>query len=431
MYYPFLATFAQIEYVKLRNFLRLLGPGLIYAGAAVGVSHLVQSTRAGANYGYDLILILLLANLIKYPFFEFAPRYVAATGKSLIHGYQKLGKWAIITYAILTILTMFTIQGAVTIVTAGLVANVFHLTIDPVVISGFILGLITLLLIIGRYAILDKSMKFIIIILAVSTFIAVISAFGSSIETSRNLPDFNWMNRIDILFLIAFIGWMPSPIDVSVWSSVWSVAKIEQLKFKPTLKQSLMDFKIGYFTTTFLALGFLMLGALVMHGNGEDLSANGTEFAGQLIQMYTSNIGDWAKIIISIAAVTTMFSTTLTCLDAYPRVLQPTTEILFPKFKITKIGSGMINIFWVLILVIGTLILLGYFSKNMRFMVDLATTISFVTAPILAYMNYKVVTDKHMPESGRPNLFLRRFAQLGIVFLSLFTFIFIIWRFLI
>ena len=33
-----------------------LGPGLLFAGAAIGVSHLVQSTRAGADFGWGLLL---------------------------------------------------------------------------------------------------------------------------------------------------------------------------------------------------------------------------------------------------------------------------------------------------------------------------------------------------------------------------------------
>ncbi|PKP35104.1 MAG: hypothetical protein CVU00_03970 [Bacteroidetes bacterium HGW-Bacteroidetes-17] len=416
--------------MNLKNFFKILGPGLIYAGAAVGVSHLVQSTRAGASYGYDLIWILLLANIIKYPFFEFAPRYVSATGNSLISGYQKLGKWAIVSYASLTLLTMFAIQAAVTIVTAGLVASAFKLTIDPVTISAIILGVTTIILIIGKYSILDKLMKLIIVVLAVSTIFAVISAFGQSHSVQSTSASFDWMNRLDIFFLIAFIGWMPSPIDVSVWSSVWSVAKYKQLGFKPSLKQSLLDFKIGYIGTTILALGFLLLGARILYGSGEELSSNGVVFSEQLINMYTVSIGSWAKIIISIAALTTMFSTTLTCLDAYPRVLQPTTEILFPKANFAKLNSGLISLLWIIILVIGTLLLLGYFAGSMRFMVDLATTLSFVTAPILAYMNYRVVTDKHMPVSFRPGIKLRWFAWIGIIFLSLFTIGFLYWRFL-
>ena len=50
----------------MRINLSKLGPGLLFAGAAIGVSHLVQSTRAGADYGWGLIWALLLINLFKY-----------------------------------------------------------------------------------------------------------------------------------------------------------------------------------------------------------------------------------------------------------------------------------------------------------------------------------------------------------------------------
>ena len=61
---------------------KALGPGLLMAGAAIGVSHLVQSTRAGAVYGFGLLGLVLLANLAKYPAFRFGPAYAAATGTS-------------------------------------------------------------------------------------------------------------------------------------------------------------------------------------------------------------------------------------------------------------------------------------------------------------------------------------------------------------
>jgi len=51
------------------NILKKLGPGLLFAGAAIGVSHLVQSTRAGADFGFSLLWVLILSNIIKYPFF--------------------------------------------------------------------------------------------------------------------------------------------------------------------------------------------------------------------------------------------------------------------------------------------------------------------------------------------------------------------------
>ncbi len=416
-----------MQYKKL---IKILGPGLLYAGAAVGVSHLVQSTRAGAGYGFDLLWILILANIIKYPFFEFGARYASSTGKSLIDGYNRIGKWAVVLFAVLTVATMFSIQAAVTIVTSGLVAYIFKISIDPVWLSAIILVVTMIVLMIGRYAVLDKIIKVVIVVLAVSTIIAVISAFGKGFhpepEFSKN---FSWLHSLDIFFLIAFIGWMPAPIDVSVWQSLWTVAKRKNLGFIPKLKESLLDFKIGYIGTAFLAACYLTLGALVLYGTGEKLSPKGVIFAEQLISLFTLSIGQWAYYIIAIAAITIMFSTTLTCLDAYPRVLKPLTEIFFPKAKKVKAKFDWESWMWIIIVVTGALVLLGFLSSSMHFMVDLATTLSFVTAPLLAFLNYKVVTDKHLPEEARPKSWLRVYAWIGIVFLTAFTVVYLVWKF--
>ena len=417
--------------MNFKRFVSILGPGLLYAGAAVGVSHLVQSTRAGAYYGFYLVWVLIIANVIKYPFFEFAPRYSSATSKSLISGYEKLGKWAIILFSVLTIATMFAIQAAVTMVTAGLFAFVFNISVNIIIICAFILGITMIILIFGRYSILDKIIKFIIVTLALSTIVAVCFSFGIRLEIKPDfITHFSWKNSIDIAFLIAFVGWMPAPLDVSVWHSLWSVAKKKESTVKATLKESLLDFKIGYIGTAFLALGFLTLGAMVIHGSGKELSPIGSIFAEQFINIYTVSLGKWAYSLIAIAALTTMLSTTLTCLDAYPRVLKPLTVILIPKLRKSQNENLWISWTWLGILVLGTLLLIGVLSSSMRFMVDLATTLSFVTAPFFAIMNYKVVTNKHMPKEAQPKKWLRVYAIICIVLLTSFTIFYISWKFI-
>lgn len=319
--------------MNIKNTIKSLGPGLLWAGAAIGVSHLVQSTRAGAIYGFQLAGIILLINLFKYPFFEFGPRYASATGESLLHGYKRLGNGALILYLVLTIATMFTLQAAITVVTAGLFSHVFPELFSITVWTIIILVIATLIVSIGKYSLLDKLIKYIIVLLALSVIIAVISAFSKGFNPNPNFTrNFTW-HFSDIALLIAFAGWMPSAIDISVWHSFWSIAKQKEGKHFPTVKESLFDFNVGYIGTAILSLGFLSLGALVMYGSGESFSSNGTAFAGQLINLFTSNLGSWAYLIIAIAALTTMSSTTLTCLDAYPRVLKPATELLFPKLK--------------------------------------------------------------------------------------------------
>ena len=128
--------------------LKKLGPGLLFAGAAIGVSHLVYSTRAGADYGWSLIWAFILINLFKYPFFEYGPRYAIATGETLLDGYAKIGKIYLWVYAFLNIANMFTIQAAVTIVTAGLAAHFFGFSANLSLWATFIIIICSLLLII-------------------------------------------------------------------------------------------------------------------------------------------------------------------------------------------------------------------------------------------------------------------------------------------
>ena len=149
--------------------LKVLGPGLLYAGAAVGVSHIVQSTKAGAEYGYILIVGIILAHMFKYPFFELGPKYTQLTKQNLLHGYAKIGNWALGIVAILTVATMFTIQAAVTIVTAGLAIKITGINVTPVMMSAALLTICLAISAIGKFSVLDKLMKVIMITLSITT----------------------------------------------------------------------------------------------------------------------------------------------------------------------------------------------------------------------------------------------------------------------
>lgn len=396
----------------MKNTLQKLGPGILFAGAAIGVSHLVQSTRAGADFGLGLLWALLLVNFFKYPFFQFGPRYALATGESLLAGYAKLGKGVIVTYFVLTIATMFTIQTAVTIVTAGLAVELLGIS-SNIVYWGVVITLIcATLLSFGRYGLLDRGMKVIIIVLSISTFVAAFLAFGQSkdIEWTQVLPT----STTGFAFLIAFMGWMPGPLDISVWHSLWSLEKKKRMQ-NLTVKQSLFDFNVGYLTTIVLGVCFVLLGTLVMYGTGIGFSSSGGAFAQQLIALYTSSLGNGAYWIIGVAAFTTMFSTTLTTLDASPRAMAKTAQIL----QLPIVMSSYL--FWILVLVIGTCAVFFFLLSNMGALVQLATILSFITAPFYGLINFLLVSGRHMPENYRPNGLMRVWSIAGLVFLTGFT----------
>ncbi|WP_298347725.1 divalent metal cation transporter [uncultured Dokdonia sp.] len=395
-----------------------LGPGLLFAGAAIGVSHLVQSTRAGADFGFGLLWALILVNIIKYPFFQFGPRYASVTGNSLLVGYKKLGKPVLWVYFFLTLGTMFTIQTAVTIVTAGIAVQLFGISSDIAIWSVAITLLCAAILAIGKYRILDKLMKIIIITLTISTLFAVFFAFRESVITQGTGATTNLIQLLPtegaaIAFLIAFMGWMPAPLDISIWHSLWTLEKGD--RGEEAVRNSIFDFNVGYAGAVVLGVCFMTLGALVMYGSGETFSSKGGVFAGQLINMYTASLGDWATVLIGVAAFTTMFSTTLTTLDASPRALEATTALLGIGFK--KKGY----LFWLLVLILGTCGILFFLISEMGVLVKLATILSFLTAPFYAICNYLSFMDKEIPESHRLSLGMRVLSIVSIIALVGFS----------
>jgi len=402
--------------------LKALGPGILYAGAAIGASHLVLSTQAGATYSYRLIWAILLINLFKYPFFEFSYRYTSATGKSILEGYRQLGRWAIVTFFILSVIAAIANFAAVTKVTADLASYLLQIHLSPFATSTGLLSLVLLMLFIGKYAFLDKFMKVMIAILALFTVAAFLFALSRGAQAEPGfIPPPLW-GTTAVTFLIALMGWMPTPMDCSVWPSLWAVERNRQKLYMPTFREYRIDFHVGYIGSAVMALFFLGLGALVMYGTGETFSANGVLFSQQLVSLYTHSIGGWSHTVIAVIVFVTMFSTAITVIDAYPRSLEGSMHQLFPSLKM--FGRGL-YFFWIIILSVTTVLVIVYFTRNMSSLLEFATVLSFLTAPIFAIINYKTVTSKLFPAEVHPPRWLKILSMAGIAFLVLFSMIYL------
>lgn len=409
-----------------RTFWKALGPGLLFAAAAVGVSHLVQSTRAGAVYGLSLFFFIIIANVAKYPAFRFGPHYAAATGTSLLEGYRRQGKWALVLYGLLTLGTMFTVQAAVTVVTAGLAKAALGLSFSPITISAVLLIACAIVLAIGRFHLLDLIVKVLVAIFTVSTVLATALVLPKIPWSEMALfPASDAYDHKTILFLAALVGWMPSAIDIAVWNSLWTLEKGRDTKHRASLREALLDFHIGYIGTACLALCFMLLGAGVMYTAEVEIAGSAGAFAAQVLDLYKATLGDWSGTIIGLSAFAVMFSTTLTVLDGFPRAIATLVE----RFA----GEEVVNdeeereerkrIYWAAILVqgVGSLIVLFFLLTSLSAMVDIATTLSFLTAPILAGLNHRAMFQENVPEDARPRPWLRYLSLAGIAALSIFA----------
>lgn len=406
--------------LDFKTILKNLGPGLLFASMAIGTSHLVLSTKAGAQYGWVMVIPIILANILKYPFFEFGVRYTNVTNKTLIEGYLNRGKGYLWFYALITLVTTFTILAALYTVTAGLFMNLFGIGHSSIAMIALVLFLIiSALLIFGKYKFLEISLKFVVSILflalLVTTILVLVKGPVAHAPSFEPLPIFNEMG---ILFLIGLIGWMPTSVEASSWISLWSIEKWKT-QSKPSLKESLQEFNIGYTITAILAIFFMIIGWFTLYGTNMQLSNNAVSFADQVVKLFTQHIGSWAYLFIAISAFATMFSTCMTAHDALARVSLDIISLLRPnnKWYITKTAFAIA----VLVLTIINFVVIAAFSANMGNLVALATFVSFVVAPIIGYMNLKNVTSKDIDPKLRPGRRLKILTYAGILFLSCFA----------
>jgi Mn2+/Fe2+ NRAMP family transporter len=408
-----------------------LGPGVLFTGAAVGVSHLVQSTRAGAVHGLALLGLVVLANLVKYPAFRFGPLYAAATGTSLLEGYRRQGRWALGLYALLTLGTMFTVQAAVTVVTAGLAKALLGLDTSPLTLSAMILLLCAGLVATGGYRWLDRVGKVVVSLLALSTLVATALVLPR-LEWGqvRWWPDPGALSGADVAFMAALVGWMPSAIDVSVWQSIWTLARNETTGRRASPRDSSIDFHLGYAGTALLAVCFLVLGAAVLNREGVEPAQRPAAFASQLIFLYADALGAWSRPLIGAAALATMLSTTLTVVDGFPRAL----SVLVDRFGGPEAAdhpdrrSDRTRSYWIALgaLCLGALAILAYLAETMRTLIDLATTLSFLSAPILSLLNHRAVTSDAVPAEDRPRRWLVAASWIGIALQAGFALYFLL-----
>jgi Mn2+/Fe2+ NRAMP family transporter len=406
-----------------RDFWKSFGPGLLWAGAAIGVSHLVQSTRAGADAGFALAGVIAVALVLKYPFFEFGPRYAAAAGESLVEGYARIGRWAAWLYLLITLVTSVIVDGAILLFTAFLLLNVLGFDLPVWLAAGGLYAAAAALLWVGRFRILDRTMKVILVTLAISTlFAAAVALPRADFGTFALIPDVGPGGVTSLAFLLALVGWMPSAVDISVWSSLWTLAKDESDQIRTSVPNALLDFRVGYIGTGVLAFGFVTLGAAVMHGSGQAFSSAGAAFSLELVDLYGRTLGEWSRPFVLVAVLTTMLSTSITVVDGFPRGIARSIEVLSGQrgagVRIGETGP----LYWAAMAAIGlaTPLLLALFARSLTGMVDFATTVTFLTAPVLGYLNLRAVTGGNVAPEHRPERALLVLSWVGLVVLGAF-----------
>ncbi|MBW0280206.1 Nramp family divalent metal transporter [Shewanella xiamenensis] len=402
--------------------IKAMGPGVLMAAAAIGASHLVSSTRAGAEFGWQLAWVILGVNLLKYPFFAAGARYTAATGESLLHGYLKQGRGYLWLFTGLNVIASIASTAGVCMLTAAMLTQFIPLPIDVLALLVLISSL--LLLILGHYSLLDRLTKIIMFALTLTTLIAVALALDHVKPLASQFISPSPWQWAHVGFLVAMMGWMPAPIEVSAWNSLWLLEKQKTSPVTPS--QALLDFNLGYIVTALLAVVFLALGALVMHGSGEHFSESGAQFANQLINLYSQVMGGESRYLIGIVAFLCIFSTTVTVIDGYSRTLNMGWQLL-ARATVTEVQSDKrLTGIMLSVSALGLLLIL-FFKGALLPLLEFVMILAFMTTVVFAWLNYRLMTSSQLPEADRYGTKMKCLSWIGLSYLLIFAVLFIYW----
>ena len=404
--------------------LKLLGPGVLMATAAVGGSHLVASTQAGAKFGWQLALLILVVNLLKYPFFRAGVSYTISAKQTLQQGYLGMGRRYLAVALGLNAIASVVNAAALLLFAASLLSYFIPFDIAITLSASVVLALILIILLAGHFEGLDNIAKGIMGVLVVATvavFVVALSNYSAS-PAPAVAPPSPW-TLATLGFLVVTMGWMPAPIEISSITSLWLKRQCKGQAVTP--KSALFDFNLGYAVTVLLALLFLGLGALILYGSGTELSTSGIGFSHQLISMYSSTIGQWAHWLIALVAFLCIFGSALTVYDGYARVVAEAIALLFNKDKNAR--NTLVTPV-LLFMAVASFIIVLFFKSALLAMLGFAMTLAFVTTPMFAWLNHKLVAQTKLHQDAAPNVVVKLLSYLGLIYLFGFLMVFIWWK---
>ncbi len=289
----------MINMKKIIDKLKKMGPGFVWAIAAIGSGELIISTKAGAEYGFAFIWILWLGVFIDFWLQRGIMEVTILTGKPVTRLWEekKWGKWISIFWLIYFVIMIGGLAGLLGLATAGLSAIVpFSLfNIWPVLI--ILLSLLVFFK--NQYRFFEKIMLFFGAILVIGVITTIILAPPNIQQVfSWELP----VGGSAFLVFLALLGWSAgSGPELMIPYSGWLLKKkkISEIKkdsgfskIKEYLKVMRWDALGGFLSVGIIASVFLAAGATILKPRGSVL--DGFSVVNEVSLIFTEIFGPWS-----------------------------------------------------------------------------------------------------------------------------------------
>ncbi len=479
-----LAEFEDLELPSTTptGLVRHFGPGMILMMTGIGTSHLITAPVAGGRFEYALLWCIPVAYIFKYYGFEMAFRFTQATGRSMLDAYATAPmKWPL-WYVLITTLIQCAVGQAGRLIAASAVLYYFFaafLGIEiPIYVYGFLLGTLSVVVLLrGKYSTLELITKVsagLLFVSAIAVYLvkpAPVAAAGHFFTLEA--PQGSW------LIIAAFLGLLPTGIDVSLQASEWGKAKkvgtgrirksLEANGLAPTFdpltskkedlsvnfaelpphtreyclrwfRISLWDFRLGYIVSFVIACIFLLLAAVWIYPS----DVEGRVVMGEIAHIFTDSVGPWMMIVFLAGAFAATFSTAFNYFDGWPRVIavccrnmfRPTARLpgiakedltaehrrtWYSEYNLYR-GAMFFSLFAAVLLIAGV--------PKPVLLVLVASALAFFIAPVVFFLNlyYCITVIPRNDRSFYPSVFAAGFSWLSLIVFTGLTGILILAR---
>ena len=260
-----------------RKFFAFAGPGSLVAVGYVDPGNWATSIAGGARFGYTLLSIILISNLIAMLLQALAAKLGIVTGRDLAQATRDAtGKKAAMFLWILTELAIIATDLAEVIGSAIALNLLFHI---PLLLGILITTLDVLLLLLlqkkGFRIIESVIIVLMTTIFIIFTFEVIVSKPEVSALFSGYIPKAEIITNPEMLFIsLGILGATVMPHNLYLHSSIVQTRQYKRNKEgkKEAVKFSVLDSTISLTFAFFINSAILILGAAAFHGTGLDVS---------------------------------------------------------------------------------------------------------------------------------------------------------------
>ncbi len=311
---------------KFGDIFRQIGPGLILASSIVGSGELVATTVLGAESGYTLLWLILVSCTIKVAVQNEIGRYTIGTGETSLEAFNRVpgprwrASWVVWVWFVGVVMSMFSAGGIM-----GAIAEVLNTMVPAIPVNAWvwIVNIATvILLVVGRYALIEKVAVSLVVIFTALTV-------SAAVLLSKSPEYFSWASVLDglsfhlpqagLVTAVTVFGLTGANANDLIQYSYWCTEKgyarfagprddtdAWRWRARGWIRVMGVDVLSSMVVYTFATVAFYFLGAGILHGMG--IIPQGSEVVAQLSSMYTQSLGDWSFYPFMMGAFAVFYS---------------------------------------------------------------------------------------------------------------------------